>query len=218
MSTETAAYSPDPALTPQQQRIVNKLAEGFSATQAAQAENIHRNTITNWRRTVPAFAREIEFAAREQSSRWHDEVVSLAPLALQAIREILTTPEASPSLKLRASLAILRMAAQPHAEPQAARKIENQIVHTENVHNSAQSCTTPTELGSFVPAAANPENLHKFAQSCTTKPLPVRKAPLPGRNSPCPCGSGGKFKRCCAQTLKFTYYEDAEKGEEAVVA
>jgi hypothetical protein len=26
---------------------------------------------------------------------------------------------------------------------------------------------------------------------------PVRTAPLPGRNDPCPCGSGVKFKKCC---------------------
>ena len=25
---------------------------------------------------------------------------------------------------------------------------------------------------------------------------PVRKAPMPGRNDPCPCGSGKKYKRC----------------------
>ena len=25
---------------------------------------------------------------------------------------------------------------------------------------------------------------------------PIRKAPVPGRNDPCPCGSGKKFKRC----------------------
>ncbi|MCC6341525.1 MAG: SEC-C domain-containing protein [Bryobacterales bacterium] len=26
---------------------------------------------------------------------------------------------------------------------------------------------------------------------------PVRPAPRPSRNEPCPCGSGLKFKRCC---------------------
>jgi hypothetical protein len=31
------------------------------------------------------------------------------------------------------------------------------------------------------------------------KPLarPVQAAPQPGRNAPCPCGSGVKFKKCC---------------------
>jgi uncharacterized protein len=27
--------------------------------------------------------------------------------------------------------------------------------------------------------------------------LPVRASPKPGRNAPCPCGSGRKYKRCC---------------------
>lgn len=26
---------------------------------------------------------------------------------------------------------------------------------------------------------------------------PVRRAPNPGRNEPCPCGSGRKYKKCC---------------------
>ena len=36
----------------------------------------------------------------------------------------------------------------------------------------------------------------------------------PGRNTPCPCGSGLKYKRCCAQG--FTD-EDVERGLEALV-
>ncbi len=31
-------------------------------------------------------------------------------------------------------------------------------------------------------------------------PVPDRKAEAkPGRNDPCPCGSGSKFKRCCGR-------------------
>jgi uncharacterized protein len=29
------------------------------------------------------------------------------------------------------------------------------------------------------------------------RPAPARRAELPGRNDPCPCGSGQKFKKCC---------------------
>jgi SWIM/SEC-C metal-binding protein len=29
-------------------------------------------------------------------------------------------------------------------------------------------------------------------------PEPLRAAPKVGRNDPCPCGSGLKFKKCCA--------------------
>jgi len=28
---------------------------------------------------------------------------------------------------------------------------------------------------------------------------PVRSLPRPGRNDPCPCGSGKKFKKCCGR-------------------
>jgi uncharacterized protein YecA (UPF0149 family) len=28
---------------------------------------------------------------------------------------------------------------------------------------------------------------------------PIRKAPKVGRNEPCPCGSGKKFKKCCGR-------------------
>ena len=30
-----------------------------------------------------------------------------------------------------------------------------------------------------------------------TPPVPFRAPPKPGRNDPCPCGSGKKYKKCC---------------------
>ena len=30
----------------------------------------------------------------------------------------------------------------------------------------------------------------------------VRKPPKVGRNEPCPCGSGKKFKKCCLNSIK----------------
>jgi hypothetical protein len=35
------------------------------------------------------------------------------------------------------------------------------------------------------------------ATLCQPVAKPVRAAPQPGRNAPCPCGSGVKFKKCC---------------------
>ncbi len=40
------------------------------------------------------------------------------------------------------------------------------------------------------------EWLHKNAVALA-KPVPVRAAMKPGRNDPCPCGSGKKYKKCC---------------------
>ena len=53
--------------------------------------------------------------------------------------------------------------------------------------------------------AALPE-LKRIAEYVKLGQLPSRKAPppgaRPGRNDPCPCGSGRKFKNCCGRTLQ----------------
>jgi len=49
-------YSPDPTLTPLQNQVINLLAQGCTITEASGRTGIHRNTIGNWRRAVPAFA------------------------------------------------------------------------------------------------------------------------------------------------------------------
>jgi hypothetical protein len=36
-----------------------------------------------------------------------------------------------------------------------------------------------------------------LAEVTSTKPQPIRVEPKPQRNTPCPCGSGRKFKHCC---------------------
>jgi hypothetical protein len=44
------------------------------------------------------------------------------------------------------------------------------------------------------------ETLDRLTRFDKTSPKkePVRAAPTPGRNDPCPCGSGKKWKRCCS--------------------
>ena len=39
--------------------------------------------------------------------------------------------------------------------------------------------------------------LRQIARSLGPRIAPVRKAAGPGRNDPCPCGSGKKYKKCC---------------------
>ena len=53
-----------------------------------------------------------------------------------------------------------------------------------------------------IPAAV--ADIYRYWLPCRTgsvahrsSPLPVRSAPGTGRNDPCPCGSGRKFKKCC---------------------
>jgi hypothetical protein len=79
---DTQRYSPDPDLSPAQHHVLSLLAQGVSTTEAAAAAGVHRNTVGTWRRTHPAFARELEFAARERSMFWHDQAAALAEKAV----------------------------------------------------------------------------------------------------------------------------------------
>jgi len=208
--TSIPDYSPDPTLTPQQHRVLTLLACGNTITQAAAAVNIHRNTIGYWRRTHPVFAREQEYALREQRNYWHEQVTALIPQAIRAIEDCLTNPKSSPSLRFRAAALILKMATQPQLGsfiPVAQNAPE--------IPEPAQECTKGPELASFIPAleaAEFKENIDPAseigdhlgaktgaaAQTCTNDtPRPIRLARQPGRNQRCPCNSGLKFKRCC---------------------
>lgn len=40
-------------------------------------------------------------------------------------------------------------------------------------------------------------DLHDVWASLGPRIDPIRRAPQPGRNDPCPCGSGKKYKKCC---------------------
>jgi transposase-like protein len=183
MTTDLQPYSPDPTLTPAQHHVLALLAEGQSLTAAAEAVGIHRNTIRNWRRSVPAFAREIEFAVREQALVWHEAALVLAPKAALVLEEILNDANASASIRLRAALAVLKIAAEP--QPKSLRPFPTVAAEMEAEHGQLLKWKS----------MAQSTPVHN-AQSCTI--TPVRKAPEPGRNSTCPCGSGQKYKRCCA--------------------
>jgi transposase-like protein len=188
MTADLQLYSPDPTLTPDQHHVLALLAEGQSLTAAAEAVGVHRNTVRNWRRSVPAFAREIEFAIREQALVWHEASLTLAPKAALVLEEILNDPAASASIRLRAALAVLKMAAEP--QPKSLRPFPTVAAEMEAEHG---------QLLKWKGQVVHNE-LPKHAQSCTS--TPIRKAPEPGRNSICPCGSGLKYKRCCANSAQ----------------
>ena len=55
-------------------------------------------------------------------------------------------------------------------------------------------------LGGLSKRTVDPDLLDEEEQMLSdTKPVdPIHASAEPGRNDPCPCGSGKKFKRCCA--------------------
>lgn len=52
------------------------------------------------------------------------------------------------------------------------------------------------ELRSMIPSVAR--EIHAFWLQRRAVPIPLKRAtPKTGRNEPCPCGSGKKYKQCC---------------------
>jgi uncharacterized protein len=43
--------------------------------------------------------------------------------------------------------------------------------------------------------------IHTFWSNFELTPSPTRASETPGRNDPCPCGSGKKYKRCCGRQV-----------------
>ena len=41
------------------------------------------------------------------------------------------------------------------------------------------------------------KGMYAAADGVTFSRWPVKAAPSVGRNDPCPCGSGNKYKKCC---------------------
>jgi len=91
--------------------------------------------------------------------------------------------------------------------------IKSQICH--NIFRSASSLMAFQQFLSKLPQRASHQEAGAFAgvQASAEKPAsdvvseaneaiakaaPVRMGPKVGRNDPCPCGSGKKYKQCCA--------------------
>ncbi len=195
-------------LTQPQEHVLALISAGSTATAAAEAAGVHRNTVANWQRSSPAFRKALNQASYDQVLFWREQAQQLATSALDTIRAILDDPAAPMGTRLRAAMAILDRASAPlpmspndYSGPPAWRAMMGldspsltsdagppSEAAASSTHNQAQlTSTLPDEPG---PASPNqPEATHNSAQ--------VHVAPKPGRNDPCPCGSGKRFKRCC---------------------
>ena len=215
MNTATNA---EPTLTSTQEHVLAMIAAGASALAAAKAAGIHRNTVANWLRSSTFHAAWVQ-ARAEQAWYWREQAVALAARALAVIAAILNDPNTPAGVRLKAALAILDRAASsappvpdflhnlaqlPLSEPAAAvDSPEIGAPPPNSMHKSAQVAPSDTadanEGREITPAP--PISVHKNAQAPAepaTAPQTIRRqGPKIGRNEPCPCGSGKKFKRCC---------------------
>jgi preprotein translocase subunit SecA len=64
-----------------------------------------------------------------------------------------------------------------------------------------QTLHDPTSAfsGTSKPDEASASDVVSEAAEQLSKPKPKRIGPKVGRNDPCPCGSGKKYKQCCGK-------------------
>jgi preprotein translocase subunit SecA len=65
-------------------------------------------------------------------------------------------------------------------------------------HPSASTIGGSTSTGSTGEGSAS--DVVSEAVEAVAKAKPIRTGPKVGRNDPCPCGSGKKYKQCCGKT------------------
>jgi len=158
-------------LSPIQVQVVAALAEGRSVTRAAAAAGIHRSTIHNWMR----FSEEFRDAVNQARSHFfecvNDQLNELSAVALDTLRQLLTSPDTPPSIRLQAALAVL-----------------------ERPGNRDPGWQVPLPVGKVMeprPELVVPES---------APPVPGVSESA-SRNARCPCGSGIKYKYCCGSPL-----------------
>ena len=94
-------------LSPIQVQVVAALAEGRSVVRAAAAAGIHRSTIHNWMRASKEFRDAVNQARSHFFECVNEQLNELSASALDTLRQILTSPDTPPSLRLQAALAVL---------------------------------------------------------------------------------------------------------------
>ena len=188
-------------LPPTQEQVIAAIIGGATMKAAAEAASIHRNTISYWRQTSLPFREALCQAQYDKAIFVREEAENYVTEAFTVIHAIVTKPDASDSVRLNAAKYIIEKASTPpppkseviyHPQNVPANSLPG--AHPENVQSPAPSTapkTSATSAGAS-PATPKPEIVHSPAQSQT-----VRSEPKVGRNQPCPCGSGMKFKRCC---------------------
>jgi preprotein translocase subunit SecA len=86
---------------------------------------------------------------------------------------------------------IFRSASSMMAFDQFLRNVPKRTVH--------QSTSAFGAPGATATHGSSPSDIVSQASEAIAKAKPVRTGPKVGRNDPCPCGSGKKFKQCCGK-------------------
>lgn len=171
-------------LTPSQLQAVQALATGATVTAAAEAAGVHRDTIYEWRRALPAFAQAVEDAKAAYETHLHDQLAGLAQLAMAAIRRLLEDPATPPAIQLRAALAVLRRSHFEHRDwniPAPAEKLADPSAAPPSISFKALptiSARTPAKPSrEAAPAPAAPAANTSAAAAKTHRPFSSAQPP-----------------------------------------
>ncbi len=98
---------------------------------------------------------------------------------------------------------IFRSASSMTAFQNFLRNIPQKTIHQSvSTFGSSGTATASSGGGAAAPAAQSatrPSDMVTQATEAVAKAKPVRVSPKVGRNDPCPCGSGKKYKQCCGK-------------------
>lgn len=97
-------------LAPAQCLAVAALAGGSTITSAAEAAGVSRPTVYAWLDGSPEFVAELNRARAEQRDALRADLRSLATAAVDAMRQLIESPETPAPVRLRACLAVLAVA------------------------------------------------------------------------------------------------------------
>ena len=175
----------NPNITIMQEKAIQLLLAGATVAAAARELGIDRTTIYAWHKSSPVFALACTSARSLQSQIIADSLQDLASAAIDTLRDILVSPDAPPSVRLRAAQSVLNAC-------------------TNNKHESQAPPSHPLqELSTHFDTSDE-----KDAAAALTSPF-RRESPKTGRNELCPCSSGLKFKRCCGDPVRINQHQAA---------
>jgi hypothetical protein len=144
---------PDPALSTVQLEAIAALAAGQTILAAAEQTAVHRATVHNWLK-LPAFSAALDEARQDHAAEIRANLSQAAELAIDTIRQILTDPNASPAVKLRAALAVLDRPLFPKPEAASTQEPSAEVPATPLVPAAAASNTNAAVAPTPRPSSA----------------------------------------------------------------
>ncbi|MFN7939378.1 MAG: SEC-C metal-binding domain-containing protein [Bryobacteraceae bacterium] len=182
------------SLTAIQLQVIEALSSGLSVTAAADAAGLHRTTVHHWSRNIPEFRDTLAATKQAHIDIHRDAMNSLAEPSIAILRNIIQDESASPALRVRTALAIIKFVTTPEKStlPQSNPEEMNRI-------EAAYSAGYRAALHAAEAPAPPEDEIHHNSSLSTPDEFVDESTHQTPRNAMCPCGSKLKYKRCCGK-------------------